>query len=161
MKSNFKNEGKTKMVSALNIGNNVLTRAFKEHIDITPMKLQKLIYFIYKQYYKDTHCSLFSERFEVWKYGPVVRSVYDEFREYKSNAIMNYYIDKDNTVLVGNEENQAFKNAIDTVWKKYKLYDGMVLSELTHRQGTAWREALDSRQCFLDDKYILEEPDYE
>ena len=57
------------MVSALNVGNNILKRGFSENIDITPMKLQKLIYLVYKKYYQDTKKVLFSEPFEVWKYG--------------------------------------------------------------------------------------------
>ena len=76
------------MVSALNVGNSILQRGFKENIDITPMKLQKLIYLVYKRYYQETGKALFSERFEVWKYGPVLTSVYDEFKKYKSNAIL-------------------------------------------------------------------------
>ena len=35
------------MVTALNVANNVLERGFSEDIDITPMKLQKLVYSIY------------------------------------------------------------------------------------------------------------------
>ena len=34
------------MVTALNVGNSILERAFTENVDITPMKLQKMIYFV-------------------------------------------------------------------------------------------------------------------
>lgn len=37
------------MVSALNVANNILDRGFSEGIDITPMKLQKLTYLVYKK----------------------------------------------------------------------------------------------------------------
>lgn len=40
------------MVSALAVGNTILKRAKTDNIDITPMKLQKLIYIVYKSYYK-------------------------------------------------------------------------------------------------------------
>ena len=59
------------MVSALSVGNTILKRARNDGIDITPMKLQKMIYIVYKEYLKQTGRSLFPERFEVWKYGPV------------------------------------------------------------------------------------------
>ena len=36
------------MVNALNVANNILNKGFSENIDITPMKLQKLTYLVYK-----------------------------------------------------------------------------------------------------------------
>ena len=65
------------MVIAIHVGNSILMRAFIENIDITPMKLQKLIYFTYQMYLKETDIPLFDERFETWKYGPVISSVYN------------------------------------------------------------------------------------
>ncbi len=58
------------MVTALNVGNSILARAFTENIDITPMKLQKMIYFVYRGYLKETKIPLFNERFEVWTCRP-------------------------------------------------------------------------------------------
>lgn len=63
------------MVTALNIANAILYKGFNEGVDITPMKLQRLLYLTYKEFYKRTNTLLFDEKFEVWKYGPVVRSV--------------------------------------------------------------------------------------
>ena len=87
------------MVTALNVANNVLERGFSEDIDITPMKLQKLVYLIYKKYYQDTDKILFQDRFEVWKYGPVVRSIYDEFKEFGGNAIKRYSKEKNGSEI--------------------------------------------------------------
>lgn len=63
------------MVTALNIANAILYKGFSEGVDLTPMKLQRLLYLTYKEFYKRTNTLLFDEKFEVWKYGPVVRSV--------------------------------------------------------------------------------------
>ncbi|MFC3295544.1 DUF4065 domain-containing protein [Clavibacter michiganensis subsp. insidiosus] len=55
------------------------------------MKLQKLLYFAASEYAKRTGSdSLLSEPFMMWKYGPVVRSVYDEFRSYGAGRIRTY-----------------------------------------------------------------------
>lgn len=149
------------MVSALNVGNSILKRGFEENIDITPMKLQKLIYLVYKKYYQDTEKSLFSEPFEVWKYGPVVRSVYDEFKDYKANAIRRYAEENDKAVLIVNEELSVnFKKAMDYVWDKYKRYDGIPLSEMTHRKGTAWWKAAKAEKPYLSDEDIAEEGEF-
>ena len=63
------------MVSALNVANNILKRGFSEGIDITPMKLQKLTYIVFKKYYQDTGSILFPEMFEVWKYTISLSSI--------------------------------------------------------------------------------------
>ena len=146
------------MVSALNVSNNILERGFSEDIDITPMKLQKLTYLVYKKYYQDTNRILFQDRFEVWKYGPVVRSIYDEFKEYKGNAVKRYCREPDASVFVVDEEaSSAFKNAVNAIWEKYKLYDGIPLSAMTHREGTAWYKAAKRHDAYLSDADIREE----
>ena len=54
------------MVSALNVANNILERGFSDGIDITPMKLQKLTYLVYKKYYQDTDRILFLLFLDYW-----------------------------------------------------------------------------------------------
>lgn len=149
------------MISALNVGNNILQRGFSEDIDITPMKLQKLIYLVYKRYYKKYSKALFSEPFEVWKYGPVVRSVYDEFKHFGANSIKKYATEPNGSVLIVNEEmSESFKNALDYVWDKYKYYDGIPLSEMTHRKNTAWWKAAKREDAYLNDNDIYEEENF-
>lgn len=146
------------MVSALSVGNTILKRAKQDGIDITPMKLQKLIYIVYKEYYKRTEKALFPERFEVWRYGPVLRDVYDAFKEYRSNAIKKLAKDADGCIYVVNEElSVTFRDVMNSVWEKYKGYDGIRLSEMTHKQGTAWYKAAKAGRAFLSDDDIKDE----
>lgn len=146
------------MVTALNVANSILERGFSEDIDITPMKLQKLTYLVYKKYYQDTNRILFQDRFEVWKYGPVVRSIYDQFKNNKGNAIKDYCKEPDGTIFIVNEDNSpSFKNAIEEIWNKYKFYDGIPLSAMTHRKGTAWYKAAKRNDAYLSDSDIKEE----
>lgn len=149
------------MVSALNVANNILERGFSEDIDITPMKLQKLTYLVYKKYYKDTDTILFQDRFEVWKYGPVVRSIYDAFKDYKGNAIKQYHKESNGSILIVNEEkSHLFRSAINAVWEKYKLYDGIPLSAMTHKEGSAWYKAAKRHDTFLSDAEIKSEEEF-
>lgn len=149
------------MLTALNVGNNLLNRAFEENIDMTPMKLQKMIYLVYKRYYQLKHKPLFGERFEVWKYGPVVRSVYDEFKYRGANRIDTYAEEADGSVLIGNESTScAFKESLDYVWNRYKYIDGIRLSEMTHRKDTAWYKAAKAHRVFLADEDIETEEEF-
>ena len=70
------------VIAPIYVANNFLTRGRKDDIDISPLKLQKLIYFLYKDYLKRTGELLFTERFETWKRGPVIPSIYVEFSAY-------------------------------------------------------------------------------
>ncbi len=146
------------MVSALNVANNILQKGFSEDIDITPMKLQKLTYLVYKKFYQDTGLTLFQDKFEVWKYGPVVRSIYDAFKEYRGNAIKHYHREADGAILIVDENtSSSFKKALEAIWEKYKLYDGIPLSLMTHRKGTAWYKAAKREDTYLSDSDIKAE----
>ena len=101
------------MVTALNIANAILYKGFNEGVDLTPMKLQRLLYLTYKEFYKRTNTLLFDEKFEVWKYGPVVRSVNAAFKKYGSNCIKDYYREYNGTVLKASEDkNPTFKSIL-------------------------------------------------
>ena len=69
------------MVPALVLANNFIVEAQNGNIkNLTPMKLQKLMYFTYGRYAAQTGRQLFSENFQAWQYGPVLSSVYQEFK---------------------------------------------------------------------------------
>ena len=116
--------------------NNILSRGFAEKRDISPMKLQKLMYFVACEYQKDAHTVLFSEPFEVWRYGPVIRSVYDDFKAYG-------------------------KNAINRIWNAFKDWEAIPLSNITHEDKSGWSSAYDghlpvisSDQMEADNTYV-------
>ncbi|MGT2933665.1 Panacea domain-containing protein [Streptococcus catagoni] len=150
------------MITALDVANTFLVRAKKENIDISPMKLQKLVFLLYKEYLKNTEKKLFEDKFEVWMYGPVVSNIYQAFKKYGSNKITNYYINSNNQYLtVKFGLNEAFDNCFEKVWQKYKELDGVFLSQLTHQKDTAWSIADSLNREFLSDQDIYNEKEYE
>lgn len=147
-------------VDPLIVSNNILLLAKEDGIPVTPMKLQKLLYFLYRDYLKRTGEHLFADRFEAWKYGPVLSEVYYAFNEYRDKPIKKYYQDGDGNYYKVNETNNpAFKNVLYEVWNKYKDYNGIELSSITHQKGTAWRKAWNADKPFLDDDDIMSEED--
>ncbi len=147
------------MITALNVGNSILSRAFAENIDITPMKLQKLIYFVYRDYLKETNKGLFEERFEAWRYGPVLPSVYQVFKNYGSNSIKNYATEDDGKTVytVDEDSSPVFKQIMNNVWKEGKKFNGIYLSTLTHRPESAWYKAVRKNETCLSNDDIREE----
>jgi uncharacterized phage-associated protein len=118
------------------------------------MKLQKMLYFLYRDYLKKTDISLFTERFSAWKYGPVLESVYYTFRSYGSQGIAQYggypgpvYSIKENT-------DETFRKLLNNLWEKCKPYNGIYLSQLTHNPECAWYKAWTNKMMFLQDDDI-------
>ena len=147
------------MVNALHVSNSILKRAFQEKIDITPMKLQKMIYFVYRDYLQETERALFDERFETWKFGPVLPSVYNAFRKYGANSIKEFAkeLDGKSIRIVDAEKSPIFHRIVDNIWDKCKGYDGIYLSSVTHLQNTAWSKAAARRSPYLLDEDIKAE----
>ncbi len=128
--------------SVQSLCNNILSRAHKEKINVTPMKLQKLLYYVCVKYVKETGISPIHEKFEVWKYGPVVPSVYFEFKPFGSLPIKGFsYNAKKKSMMIDENANPMLKLCINYVWEKFKTYDGVDLAKRTHQEGSGWRTA--------------------
>lgn len=144
------------MITPVMVANNFVVRALNEDIPLTPMKLQKLIYFLYREYLKKTGSRLFTEQFEVWQYGPVLTSVYDEFKGFGANSITRFARDSLGDVYTVSEEG-VFKDCFDAVWEQYKYFTGWQLSQKTHQLGSAWDVARQKRSYYLQDEDIQNE----
>lgn len=124
------------------LSNNILVRAQEEKIDITPMKLQKLLYYVCVKYAKETGNSPISEHFEVWKYGPVVATVYAEFKPFGSKTITKFSQNAmGKSKMVDEDANPILKKCLDYVWNKFKRLSGIELSERTHKRESGWYAA--------------------
>lgn len=127
---------------ATDLCNNILVRGKKENITISPMKLQKLLYYVCRDYVIETGQMPIRECFEVWQYGPVLPSVYGEFKAFGSKPITSYAKDAYGSAqMVSEIANPVLSRVIDIVWAKYKRMTGVELSELTHCKGSAWLKA--------------------
>lgn len=145
----------TKVYQLAHIVNTVLFRAKGENVDMSPMKLQKMLFFIYTEYYAMTHTPLFSERFEPWKYGPVISDVYYTYANRKTPYIEKYMVDAEGElqkVALGSDP--KLDMAFNLAWVRYKGYTGKELSAITHRENCAWWKAASGGQPFLNDNDI-------
>ncbi|MBA1381446.1 Panacea domain-containing protein [Pseudomonas brassicacearum] len=128
------------MYSPKSIANYFLDLAAANGEKITPMKLQKLVYYAHGWYAGNTHQPLIDETVEAWQYGPVIPSLYREFRHYGSGYIKTKATEATFTgvyeVPIPADPNvRAF---LSNVWNSYGKYTGIALSEMTHASGTPW-----------------------
>lgn len=130
------------MLNTQTIANTFILLGFDENIKISPMKLQKLTYFLYKEYLKNTGLPLFSEPFEKWQYGPVLPSLYYEFNSFGANPITRFARNaKGQAEIIDLNFQSDLSKAVKRVWKIYKNYSAIELSSLTHQKNTAWDKA--------------------
>lgn len=104
--------------------------------NIDEMKLHKLLYLIQREYIAMTNNFLFSENFEAWKYGPVIKKVRNRFKNLKNNK-KNVNISSD------------IKYIIDNVLNKYMNFSSFELSILSHDE-ISWKIA--RKNCNFNDK---------
>ena len=145
------------MSTPLFLSNNFVMKALQDKISLSPMKLQKLIYFTYRDYLQSADNQLFSESISAWKYGPVVESVYNHFKPFGSKSIDKFYRNSAGVVFVLSESSEVFGNVIRSIWGKYRFFSGIDLSKITHRPGTAWYKAWTNSWYYLNDQDIKDE----
>lgn len=133
--------------------NNILLRGMNQGVKITPMKLQKLMYFICSEYAKKHGSSPISEQFEVWQYGPVLPSVYSEFKTFGANPISEFARDAQGAAyMVSERDNPELAQIIDYVWDKYRSTSGIELSRITHRPDSGWYQAFTSGRSYITEE---------
>ncbi len=138
------------------IANYFLDKGDSEERLITPLKLQKLVYYAHGWYLGIREKPLINEQVECWPYGPVVPSLYDAFKHLGNQAICEratgYYYDEDGhhygEVCIDNcgvrgEEIEDVKAHLDEIWEAYSRFPATQLSNMTHLHGTPWREVYD------------------
>lgn len=97
--------------------------------DITPLALQKALYYIQGFYYAFYKTFIFSEECEAWVHGPVYRDVYFRYRDYRFDPI-EVYDEFDDSVFSSSE-----KAILDSVVKNICCYSGKVLERFTHSES--------------------------
>lgn len=108
----------------------------ESHASLTPLKLQKILYFAQGWSFVWDNKPLFAETFEAWQYGPVNPKVYNYFKKYGRNEIPK----KEEILYVSDVESEE---TMEAVWNNYGDYNAFELVEMTHEQ-TPWKEAYEN-----------------
>lgn len=102
--------------------------------DLTNLKLQKLLYFAQAKHLRDTGEPLFDDDIEAWKYGPVVRGVYNWLKDCGGYVISEFDVDTSSADGIDGTDRQF----LDEFWNEYDGYSAWGLVEKTHKKGTPW-----------------------
>lgn len=111
---------------------------FDQMQEITPLALQKILYFIQGIYMVMFGEPLYKEDCMAWVHGPVYEKVYDLFKDFKYNPIEDnrFAIFKERFKELSDQE----KRVIDLVINSFGKYSGKVLETITHNESP-WKDA--------------------
>ena len=124
------------------IANELLEIAKGEGEPVTPMKLQKLMYYAYGWWFVSNEDPLFSEKIQAWKNGPVVESVYYAFKEYGGAPITGLAHETANgqkrVAFLNDDHANEIRRFLGVIWNVYGSFSAVRLSNATHQPGTPW-----------------------
>ena len=95
---------------------------------MTPLKLQKLLYYSQAWYLVFRDRPLFWESIEAWVHGPVVPDVYRKFKHFGYSKIRNQ------NMLANDYINEQEKLVLNLVWNTYGNQQAKYLEYLTHSE---------------------------
>ena len=97
--------------------------------DITPLALQKALYYIQGFHFAFYRTFLFSEDCQAWTHGPVYRDIYFRYRDYRFDPI-------EKTTTFDTSVFSASEKAIcDSVINNICCYSGKILERFTHNEA--------------------------
>lgn len=125
------------------VANLLLDMAALEAIELTNLKIQKLIYFAHAESLVRYQRALVRQPFEAWEMGPVVKPVYDQFKAFKDRPILQparsfdvaaaAWIPVPYTAI-----GPGARATVQLTLASYGRVSAFHLSDLTHQPGSPW-----------------------
>ena len=106
--------------TAMEIANYIVGKCSKDKCTVTNLQLQKILYFLQREYLHNNGTPLFDDDIEAWQFGPVIPEVYYRFCAFGAMPISSREIVIDPII-----EDKLSKYPWDLV-------------EETHQPGGAW-----------------------
>lgn len=126
-------------MDALQIAERVLKLSKEDAIlapELSPLKLQKLLFYIQAWYAANTDKRLFEDDIYAWQLGPVVQDVYHRYKQYGAQDLNN----EDISISFQDDQHDADIKSVLDVYGKMSAYE---LVARTHKEEV-WRKNYES-----------------
>lgn len=124
-------------ISIFDLSKYILVFLKKRGISCSHLKLQKLAYFCYEKYLISYRKKLFNEKIYAWKYGPVIKILYNNFKQSESLTVdLDSYTTRQRIIF--SDDGFDKLRIIDEVLEEYGELSADRLVDLSHKEGTAW-----------------------
>lgn len=118
-------------MTALDLSKYIVSRCVNDGCPISNLQLQKILYYIQKEFLQTRNEVMFYDDIEAWQFGPVVPNVYYYFCGFGAMPISSPFLcdvslnDKDSAI-------------IDNIVKSKRTLDPWEMVNETHKRGGAW-----------------------
>ncbi len=109
---------------------------------VSNLKLQKLLYYCQGYYLALYNKPLFEDKIFAWDYGPVVKTVYDEYKFYGSSAIvpvLNY----------SGNLTKCQKELVAKIYEQYGQFSAGKLVDMTHSESP-WKSTKKNSEITIE-----------
>lgn len=149
--------------SAIAVANAFIEKAKSKGInDLSPMKLQKLVFFAQSWSLRLLDRPLVEDFFAKWQYGPVLPQLYHAVKDYGNRHISGLISTLEftddggfSTVTPKVDDDIQYNCLIDNILDVYGSMTAAHLSKLTHLPGSAWSQTGDE-QAVIDNRLLRE-----
>ena len=149
------------MVSADIIAKEFVNLGISAGDPVTQMKLQKMVFFAQGLHLALHQEPLCAEPFFAWKFGPVIPSIYQQYKKWGSSPIIEKPVIGGNSVNLNVPESAALssmeRETIDYTWEITKNLDGITLSNWSHAANSPWAQAYDKGENSIISNEIIKE----
>lgn len=130
----------------------VIAEIFERCEEVTPLALQKIIYYIQGLSYSVNDRPIFKEDCQAWVHGPVYPEVYELFKAFKYNPIEDdrFIILKGARNCLDNQDMEIIALACETFGK----YSAKTLEKITHVERP-WLDTRDEAPEFMRSNEIM------
>lgn len=118
------------MYPAITIAKYIVAKCARDEIPISNLQLQKILYYVQREYVRKTGEGLFSDKIEAWQFGPVVRDVYYTYSIFGGSPIRFF----DESISLDGDVTAI----IDPIIEEKRVLDPWALVDDTHKTGGAW-----------------------
>ena len=152
------------------ITNEFLNLAREVGQSLTPMKVQKLVYYAHGWHLATAGPPLIVEQVEAWRWGPVIRPLYAALAEFGNQPITRnlqevvvapgatpWYQLRDYAVDVSDDAGAFALSVIRRVWDLYGGLSAVQLSKMTHEPDTPWDVVAREHGYAIPDNTIIPE----
>ncbi|MBD5113122.1 MAG: DUF4065 domain-containing protein [Ruminococcaceae bacterium] len=119
------------MTTAIELARYIVNKCVEDNHPITNLQLQKILYYIQRDYLKKHNTRAFMDHVEAWQFGPVVPDVYYAFCYYGAMPIENCY---DNTTDMDIDD----LDMVDRIVEEKRDLEPWDMVNDTHKRGGAW-----------------------
>lgn len=133
----------------MEIANYIIKRCTETNYFVNQLRMQKILYFVFGVFYKERNEKLFNEKFKAFAYGPILKSVYQEYAIFGTDKLtpLSSYDDYDVTEygikpvkisIKDFEPDEEDKPLIDYVIDKTKMASDKELGRVI-KEMNAWK----------------------